>query len=337
MNEIKGRTSALFVAIRSNFTINNLDIMSRYILCNNYFLDEHEVENENDQFLYAWDIQYGAIIFNSDEPLNFYLLNTQMRTEYLSFGIQIINDCSLKSNYANYGEVIMQNSSLSGGKIFEQKRPYITFFTNNNLTVDNCTFNAFSRNSDANQILYQQHSVDSCKVPVNDGRTKYQQFTNILIKQETSERSIQNQFFIQYMKGGDRLRNFVYLTENITIENVFTTNSVLYIGTLLPNITVSNVFIRNSTLRMKAGSFLNITVPTKIVLNNSLSLVDEKIDSQLIIKVSGTPNQAIQEYQNLLFENNKLFANVAINSDRDSKIIIRNSTFKNECNYFILS
>ena len=69
----------------------------------------------------------------------------------------------------------------------------------------------------------------------------------------------------------------------------------------------------------------NITC--KIYYYFYMKIVDEKIDSQLIIKCSATPIYAIQEYSNFVFEKNKIYANIAINSDRDSKIVIRNSTF----------
>lgn len=65
----------------------------------------------------------------------------------------------------------------------------------------------------------------------------------------------------------------IYTAENITIENVYTTNSVLLIGTNQADINVTNLYVRNSTLNMKAGAFINVTGSTRVFLTSKPSFV----------------------------------------------------------------
>eukprot|EP00347_Sterkiella_histriomuscorum_P005230 403357394 len=354
LRSVTSTSQPYFIVSRSNLTFQNLDI-----------INEHTIFNEDDQFLYGIDIQYGTIIldritfdfagsiFQTKDNLNFQLTNTIIRTEYLNYAIALLTDCSLRKSYATYGDILIQNTTIKGNRIFEQKMPLIWLATNHNVTFNNNTINTYTLNSDANLIHFILSSVDNCIVPVNDGRVKIQKFTNLLVDQETKERNIQNLYQVIFSKGGDKQRDMIYQVENITVQNLFTTNNLFQFATPLPNITISNIKFINSTLKLKAGAFLNISSTTNIFLNRKgatfpqkasyLKITnflirnitfDEQSDGQMIIKMSNTQN-AVIEMQNATFEDNKYFANNAIQFDRPNNVFIYNSQFKNELNITI--
>ncbi|CDW77569.1 UNKNOWN [Stylonychia lemnae] len=273
--------------------------------------DECSLVNEEDQFLFAKDIQYGHIIldnlifsmagsiFQTGNPLNFYLTNSLINVEYLNFAIEILHDCSTLKSYATYGDIFIRNVTIFGDRKIEQKKVMMLFHQNHNFTFDNITISSFTYLTDANYLQFSLTSIDTCIVPINDGRTKIQRFTNVIIKDIPSRVNVANVFYIQFHKGSDRLRNFQYLVENITMIDVYTSQTVLFIGTSLTELTLNNVYIQNLTHKQVHGGIVNITQ----------FLVNEKIDAQIVTKFSGTPNNAIAEFNNLLFENNKVYAN----------------------------
>eukprot|EP00347_Sterkiella_histriomuscorum_P000456 403375796 len=330
LRSVASNSQAYFIVSRSNLTFQNLDI-----------INEHTISNENDQFLYGIDIQYGKIIldrmtfdfagsiFQTKDNLNFQLTNTIIRTEYLNYAIAILTDCSLRKSqsYATYGDILIQNTTIKGNRIFEQKMPLIWLVTNHNVTFDNNTMNTYTLNSDANLIHFILNSVDNCIVPVNDGRVKIQKFTNLLIDQETKERNIQNLYQVIFSKGGDKLRDMTYQVENITVQNLFTTNNLFQFATPLPNITISNIRFRNSTLKLKAGSFLNISSTTNIFLNNF-----EYVDSIHLGKGATFPQRArYLNITNFLIRNiTQLYSSAShILMFRMQSLQIHNTTFSN--------
>eukprot|EP00347_Sterkiella_histriomuscorum_P015814 403355584 len=252
--------------------------------------NEHFQRNEDDLLIYAYDIQHNSInlynlhfdlagsIFQTEDPLNFQLINSTIRNEYQNFAISIVTDCSRSNKSATYGDIIIRNVSLIGDSIFEQKRPLFQIYTINNVTFNNNTISTFTELSNANRFHFDLNSVDNCKAPINDTRTKTYQFTNIFL---------------------------------------ITTNQ--------PNITLNNIFIRNTTIQIKAGPIIYVTSNTNLFIN-----IDERVDSQLIFKVSGAPDKSIVQLNNLQFSENTLYSNNAIAYDKSNQIIIRNSTFSNE-------
>ena len=53
------------------------------------------------------------------------------------------------------------------------------------------------------------------------------QFTNIRIDMHAKTKNTKNKYWVFFQKGGDKLRQIKYLVENITIENVYTTDPML--------------------------------------------------------------------------------------------------------------
>ena len=201
------------------------------------------------------------------------MINSLVYMDYLDFILAINTDCTTRKNYATYGDIIIQNTIITGERLVEQRQPLMLFNTNHNFTFDNNTIDTYSRVYDANQNHLILNPVDSCKVSSDDGRTKIQKFTNIRIQQHTAERNIQGLYYMQFMKGGDKPRQIKYIVENITIENVYTKFALLWIGTNLPDINLTNVYIRNTTYNLYGGSLVNITSTSRIIINSKKILI----------------------------------------------------------------
>lgn len=88
---------------------------------------------------------YGGI-FLTYSPLNLYVTNSVLSTDYLMKGFSVDADCTMMSTNALYGEIVFNNYTQLGNSYLSPIP--IVINTLNNMTFNNKIFKSFIKPSD---------------------------------------------------------------------------------------------------------------------------------------------------------------------------------------------
>lgn len=88
-------------------------------------------------------------------------------------------------------------------------------------------------------------TLNTCKVPVADGRIKKYQISNIYISMDTPVIDTAVFFLWHLNTAGDSVRKMDITVENITIEHIYSHMDVLRIGSYAPSLTLKNIVLNN--------------------------------------------------------------------------------------------
>eukprot|EP00347_Sterkiella_histriomuscorum_P014067 403362285 len=255
---------------------------------------------------------YGSV-FKTYNPLNFEMINSIIQTEYIKQAVEIVTDCSLTQNYANYGDITFQNFSLEGEKFLSTSEPMIIINSINNITFDDCKFKTYTRIGDPNLHTLVINSVDNCLVKdPNDTRFRNLQFTNIFISTPgIIKENIVSLFYITINRGGDLIRPIRDTFENLTAVDVTTHTDFIKIGSFLDVLTLKSFYFKNVNLATQQTFGVNATLNGIIYIK-----MDKLQNAQTMIKHSTVPLNAYTEFINVHFHDNILFQNSAFQMDR---------------------